>query len=204
MAGDESSRGVVCLRRDPLGVVGKPEVDVPQLRREVEAGGRRMPPRLREDPVAPDELTVFLADQQATPAEVANGPRMLDLGPVALRNREQDRERVRLERCCLAGQGRGDERRIAFAVDEEKRRSANARQRLARPGLVLLRFRFHPYELRGDRRWPWHRVGRLGGLRRLWLWGRLRLGRLRRLFLRAARHGISPSSRPRIPFETKP
>jgi hypothetical protein len=92
-----------------------------------------MPSALSEDLVSPAELPVLFADQEAAGTEVANGSRVLPIDPLALRDGEQRRERLALDRPSLARQRRSGERRIPFAVDEEERRSANARQRLARP-----------------------------------------------------------------------
>ena len=94
MAGDEAFRGVVCLGRDSIGILREPEIDVPQLRREVEAGGGGKPPGACKYLVAPAELFVLVADQEAALAELANGSRILNLDPVPLRNREQGGERV--------------------------------------------------------------------------------------------------------------
>lgn len=94
MAGYEAFRGVVCLGRDLIGILREPEVDVPQLRRKVEAGGGGKPPGACKYLVAPAELFVLVADQEAALAELANGSRILNLDPVPLRNREQGGERV--------------------------------------------------------------------------------------------------------------
>jgi hypothetical protein len=193
VAGDEPFRGVVCLGRNPIGILGEPEVDFPQLRREVEAGGGGKPPGGGEDIVAPDELFVLVGDQKAAPAQLANRRCVLELDPFLLRNREQGGQRAAVQRRSLSGQCRGDERRIAFAVDEEERRSSNARQWLVRRR-GFRAFGLHAHELRRDRRRPGLGIGlRRPWLVRLWQWRRHWLRRRLRLFFRAERHGDTPS-----------
>jgi hypothetical protein len=74
-------------------------------------------------------LVVAVDEQQPAAGELTNATRVLGLDPPGLRDSEEQAQVVELEQARLACQRRGDERRVAFAVDEEKRRSARVRQR---------------------------------------------------------------------------
>jgi hypothetical protein len=128
------------LRRGSLGVGG----DLPLVRRQRELGiaeprremvERRsgMPGDRSEQLVAAPELgkrvVVAVEEQQAAPRELSDPARVCDLRPLGVRDPEEQRQRLLLDRTCLSGQDRRDERRIARAVDEEERRSAGAGQR---------------------------------------------------------------------------
>jgi hypothetical protein len=128
------------LRGGPLGVlrdlrlIGRQrEVGVAESRREVVERRSGVPGDRGQHLVAAtqlgERLVVAIEEQQPAAGELPDAAGVLHLGPLHLGDLEQQPERIYLQRARFAGQRRRDERRVADAVDEEKRRSARVRQR---------------------------------------------------------------------------
>jgi hypothetical protein len=93
--------------------------------------GRGRKPFADEPIFAVAQVRVLRCQEEASSNQLGDVPALSNLDPPSLRDREERVQEVRLERCRLTSQRRGDERRIAFAVNEEERRSLYPRQRLA-------------------------------------------------------------------------
>jgi hypothetical protein len=76
-----------------------------------------------------ERLVLAVDEQQPAAGELPQAARVLGLDPPGLRNPEQQPQVTRLEGAGLTRERGRDERRVALAVDEEKRRSARVRQR---------------------------------------------------------------------------
>jgi hypothetical protein len=90
--------------------------------------GCRRKPLVGEAIFAFAQVRVHRCQEEASSDQLGDVRALSDLDPPSLRDRKERVQEVRLERRRLTSQGRGDERRIPFAVNEEERRSPDPRQ----------------------------------------------------------------------------